>query len=48
MAAARDTAEPMATLETDAKLPAAPKRASTRAKRPRRRSDAGDETPSEG
>jgi succinate dehydrogenase / fumarate reductase iron-sulfur subunit len=39
-------AEPMHAPE--APVPAAPKRAPTRAKRPRRRSDAGDETPSEG
>jgi succinate dehydrogenase iron-sulfur subunit len=32
----------------EASMPAAPKRASTRPKRPRRRSDAADETPSEG
>jgi len=40
------SAEPMHAPE--APVPAAPKRAATRAKRPRRRSDAADETPSEG
>jgi succinate dehydrogenase / fumarate reductase, iron-sulfur subunit len=41
-----DSAVPMGGPE--AALPSAPKRASTRPKRPRRRSDAADETPSEG
>jgi hypothetical protein len=40
------TSEPMAAPEPS--LPAAPKRAATGTKRPRRRSDAGDETASEG
>jgi succinate dehydrogenase / fumarate reductase iron-sulfur subunit len=43
-----ESAAPKATRKRTAKLPAPPKRASTRPKRPRRRSDAGDETPSEG
>jgi len=49
VAAARgdgESAAPMAAAEPA--LPTPPKRASTRPKRPRRRSDAGDETPSEG
>jgi hypothetical protein len=41
-----DSAEPMG--ERPASLPKPPKRSSTRPKRPRRRSDAADETPSEG
>jgi succinate dehydrogenase iron-sulfur subunit len=45
-AAAGDAARPMAGPEPS--LPTPPKRAATRPKRPRRASDAGDETPSEG
>ena len=48
MAPTSGTPEPMTAPASDASLSTPPKRASTRAKRPRRRSDAGDETPSEG
>jgi succinate dehydrogenase / fumarate reductase iron-sulfur subunit len=48
VAAAAESAAPMAGDEPEASLPTPPKRAPTRTKRPRRRSDSGDETPSEG
>jgi len=47
-ASAPESAPPTTLPEPEATLPTTPKRASTRAKRPRRRSDAGGKTPSEG